>query len=52
MNVPIDMLLVCVAGEAAVQAVRDGARLGVRVCVVISSGSRKPANPDGRRRST
>lgn len=44
-NVPIDMLLVCVAGEAAVQAVRDGARLGVRVCVVISSGFAETGEP-------
>ncbi|QIY02432.1 acetate--CoA ligase family protein [Bordetella bronchiseptica] len=44
-DVPIDMLLVCVAGEAAVQAVRDGARLGVRVCVVISSGFAETGEP-------
>nr|WP_029579235.1 acetate--CoA ligase family protein [Bordetella hinzii] len=35
---PIDMVLVCVAGEAAVQGVESSARLGARVCVVISSG--------------
>lgn len=34
----IDMVLVCVAGEAAVQGVESSARLGARVCVVISSG--------------
>ncbi|MCK9507497.1 MAG: acetate--CoA ligase family protein [Pigmentiphaga sp.] len=34
----IDMVLVCVGGEDAVQAVRDSARLGVRICVIISSG--------------
>lgn len=51
-NVPIDMLLVCVAGEPRCRPC--GTARGWACAYASSSrpGSRKPANPDGRRRST
>jgi acyl-CoA synthetase (NDP forming) len=43
-----DMAVVCVPGDAAVNAVKSCARRGVRVCVVISSGFGE-TGPEGRR---
>ncbi|GEL22238.1 pimeloyl-CoA synthetase [Pseudonocardia sulfidoxydans NBRC 16205] len=45
-----EVAVIAVAGQAAVDAVATCARLGVRGCVVMSSGFGETPDPDGRRR--